>query len=345
MKKFNRVLISILLALFLLLAASCTLIEDISGGNNDTTHTKSYEPITGKFYLYEATDERISASDTYFDIDGSKGNFSLKYYENGVLKREGVFQKIITYRERIGYLTDNLHFNVKCGDVYEHIGTYTESFDPINQFRILEEFNGGKDDYKYYYSELPFVLGTYVREGVSYKEEGYNLNKTDYTIPTLSNYTSELNGKYKLDDEHYFYFVSPKGYDGKDGYYLDSYFQYFAPNLDKPIEGFAHGVTYEDSIAPPRIYFTYSHEVLFYKRDLDTEKALTFGYHTFDSKDNMIDHYGSIDFSNGKLNSFTFEHLSRSWTEEEWNKYLESEDYHLPDAIIYDFVGGTYCKA
>lgn len=63
----------------------------------------------------------------------------MKYYENGSLKREGVFQRIVTYPEKVGSIRDNLHFNIKIGNDTEHIGTYTESLDPINQFRIIEK--------------------------------------------------------------------------------------------------------------------------------------------------------------------------------------------------------------
>ena len=345
MKKFINLFIIILIVLSMFTLSSCGLFSEIFGGDGDGVYTKEYEAITGKFYLYESADERISVGETYFDIDGSKGDFSLKYYENGALKKQGEFKKVVAREDKVGYWTDNLHFNIKCGDSYEHISTYTESFEPINQFRIIDEYSGGQTEIKYYYSELPFILGVYVREGEEFVEETNNLNKNDYSIPTLEEYTSELNGKYQLDKDHYFYFVCPKGYVISDGPYLNSYFQYFAPELDKPIEGFAHGVTYKESIAPPRIYFTYSRQSSYYKALEDVESNLMFGYSVFDDDDNMIDHYGSIDFSNGKLNSFTFEHLSRTWTEEEWNEFMNNENYEMPDSIIYEFIGGTYHKA
>ena len=345
MKKLINLVAIILIILSTFTLASCELLSGLFGGGNDDVFTKEYEPITGKFYLYEAYDERVNEENTYFDIDGSKGNFSLNYYENGVLKKQGEFKKIVAKEEKIGYRSDNLHFNLKCGDSYEHIGAYTESFEPLNQFRILEEYSGGEEEIKYYYSELPFVLGVYVREGEEYTQESTNLNQKDYTIPTLANYTSQLDGKYYLDNDHYFYFISPGGYTIANGDYLDSYFQYFSPELDKPIEGFAHGITYENSIAPPRIHFTYSRESSYYDSLEDTEKALMFGYSIFDEDYNMIDYYGSIDFSDGKLNSFSFIHLSRSWTEEEWNEFTSNKDYKMPDSIIYEYVGGTYYKA
>ena len=325
-----------------LLLAGCGIFGGMGG--NDGIHTDSYEPITGKFYLYEAADERVSCADTYFDINGAKGNFSLKYYENGVLKKEGVFQKIITHEDRIGYYTDNLHLNLKCAGSYEHISAYTEAFNPINQFRIIDEYRSGSEERNYLYSELPFVLGTYLREGATYAKESPNKNVPDHTVPTLKNYTSELDGKYALDEEHYFYFISPKGYVLKNGDYLNSYFQYFSPELDQPIEGFAHGITYEGSIAPPRLYLTYSRKASYYDMLEDTEKTLMFGYTTFTANDTMVEHYGSIDFSDGRLKSFSFEHLSRSWTEAEWDAYTKSQDATLPDAILYEYIGGTYTK-
>ena len=344
MKKLVCLLLVLMMSLSVFALSGCELIGSITGSGDSNVHTSSYDAITGRFYLYEAADKRASYYETYFDIDGSDGNFSLKYYENGALKKEGKFQKIVTREDRVGYMTDNLHFNVKCGDTYEHIGAYTESFEPLYQFRIIEEYRGGNDEYKYYYSELPFALGTYVKEGASYIEEAPTKNTTNYRVPTLENYTSELNGRYELDAEHYFYFISPAGYTLPDGDYLDSYFQYFSPELDKPIEGFAHGVTYKDSIAPPRIYFTYSREPSYYDALEDNEASLMFGYSTFKADDTMIDHYGSIDFSDGELKSFSFEHLSRSWTEAEWDEYTKNTEYKLPDAIIYEYVGGTYSK-
>ena len=174
------------------------MINDLIGGDTDTIHKSSYEPITGKYNLYEAADKRYTYTDTYFEIDGSKSNFSLKYYENGKLKREGAIQRLVTYTDSIGKWCNNLHFNVKVGNESEHISTYTESFDPINQFRIIEEYD--QKENKYYLSEMPYVMGTYVRDGASYKEEAPNTNEKNLIIPTLENFTSALNGFYKLDD-------------------------------------------------------------------------------------------------------------------------------------------------
>ncbi len=337
-KKMKKLLFIFLILISAISLSSCDMINDFIGGDTDTIHKSSYEPITGKYNLYEAADKRYTYTDTYFEIDGSKSNFSLKYYENGKLKREGAIQRLVTYTDSIGKWCNNLHFNVKVGNESEHISTYTESFDPINQFRIIEEYD--QKENKYYLSEMPYVMGTYVREGASYKEEAPNTNERNLIIPTLENFTSALNGFYKLDDSHYFYFVSPRAWAANGGTFLDSYFVYYSNEIEKPIEGFAKGFTFEGEST---IYFkTLKLSVDWGK---GSEGRLVFGYSTFDENDNMYDHFGTVDFSDGVLKSFTFEHLSRQWTDEEWDLFTKDKSYHMPDPIIYEYKGGTYTKA
>ena len=343
MKRFVK---TIMLPVLLLSLSGCGLFEGLFEKDDDVTHTKSYEPITGKFVLYDALDKRFTYHESYFEINGSEENFSLKYYENGALKKEGKIQKLLTRTDRIGKWTDNLHFNVKAGNRAEHISTYTESFEPLNQFRIIDEYyNPG--DAKYYLSELPFVMGTYVREGEKFVEEKPNTNKTDYLVPTDNNFTAAIYGEYRLDDNHYFYFLNSRGFPVPDGSLYESYFQYYSSELDKPIEGFIWGFTSEGSDKVRRKDFyirTYRDSVDWGK---EQQGRISFYYNTFKGNGEnteMLFHYGEIDFSNGVLNSFTFEHLSRPWTDAEWKPYLSGEVDRLPDNILYEYVGGTYTK-
>ena len=336
MNKKKLFLLIPLLAAFPLTA--CDAISEILDGDTKNIHKQSFDAVTGTFVLHEAADKRYECHDTYFVIDGSKGNFSLKYYENGNLKRDGKFQRVVTYEEKIGKKKDNLHFNIKSGNLIEHISTYTESLDPINQFRIIEEYKDSNK--KYYLSELPFVMGTYVRQGAEYKEESPISEGDDYTSSTLECYTASLNGYFKLDEEHYFYFLFPN----INGFYAFSYFQYYSPSLNKPLEGFAQGRTYVNTSGESRLVLTYSREVLFDKSYQDTANNIVFGYYSFDEKDNMLEHFGTIDFSNGELHSFSFEHLSRNWTDEEWDLFTKDQNYHMPDPIFYEYIGGTYYK-
>ena len=59
----------ILIPLLSLCLTGCGLLEGLFEQDNDIIHTKSYEPVTGKYVLYEALDKRINdISDTYFSI-------------------------------------------------------------------------------------------------------------------------------------------------------------------------------------------------------------------------------------------------------------------------------------
>lgn len=309
--------------------------------DTDEMHYRHYENLTGKFVLYDQLDKRVTYENTYFEFDGSKGTFSMKYYENGELKKEGKFEKIITYKDRIGKWADNLHLNIHVGDHYEHISTYTESFEPLNQFRILEEYT--KFDERYFLSELPYVMGTYVREGSEFKQEAHNTNTgRDYTVPDETNFTAALNGTYKLDDEHYFYFVCPNGWKLPDGpYYYDAFFQYFAPNLEKPLEGFITGY-HSTTWNAPYLRLSYFRNSVDWGKN--PEYALYLGYPIFGNQGEIDYSYGSVDFSDGELKSFTFEKISRSWSEAEWKKYVK-DGTELPDPVQYGYVGGTYTKA
>ena len=128
-------------------------------------------------------------------------------------------------------------------------------------------------------------------------------------------------------------------YSTADGSLYDSYYEYYSSNLDKPIEGFVMGYTFEEKST--LIFKTLKDSVDWGK---GSEGRIVFGYYTFDNKDNLIEHFGEVDFSDGNLNSFTFEHLARYWTDSEWDQFTKDQNYHMPDAIIYEYVGGTYTK-
>ena len=333
----------LILPLIAFTLAGCGLLEGLVERDDSVVHTKSYEPVTGKYVLYEALDKRINdISNTYFEIDGSA--MALKYYENGNLKKDGQIQKLLTRENYIGYYSDVLHFNIKVGEKAEHLSTYTESLEPINQFRIIQEYYY-PGDALYYLSELPYIMGTYVREGAEYEPEKPHKNDKDYLTPTDDNFTVAIDGTYKLDDSHYFYFLNPRGWSTANGGFIESFFQYYSSELDKPIEGFIFGYSYDYSNTVRKKTFTIrtNRDSIDWGNKL--EGRVSFGYNTFDENDNMIDHYGEIEFSNGVLNSFTFEHLSRPWTDKEWDPYLKGVTNEMPDNVLYEYVGGTYVRS
>ena len=92
--------------------------------DDETNHYRYYDAITGKFVLHDWADKRQDYHDTYFEFDGSKGNFYMKYYENGELKKEGKIAKIISKTDELGKWTNNLHSNVEANSKFnDHIST------------------------------------------------------------------------------------------------------------------------------------------------------------------------------------------------------------------------------
>lgn len=336
MKKLMKILCFPILALVI---SGCYMPWE---KDTEEEHLREYEPITGKFVLHDALDKRYEYHDTYFIFDGSRNVKTVKYYENGELKREGQFNKILTYKDRIGKWCDNLHLNIKIDSkTYEHISTYTESFEPLNQFRILEEYEGF--DTRFYLSELPYVMGTYVREGAEYKEEAYHTNKYDCLVPSDSRINIAFDGTFKMDDDHYFYFLSPRGWTLPDeyGYFYESYYQYYAPGLEKPLEGFAEG--YLSSVEGRGYVISLEVNRNSVNDWKYPDQKLYMGYPYTDDRGILDYKYGTVDYADGVVNSFTFEHISRSWSDNEWNKYISGKE-DLPDPIQYGYVGGTYVR-
>ena len=330
----------LLIPFFAIILAGCVMPWE---QDTDTEHFRSYEPITGKFVLHDNLDKRYEYHDTYFLFNGAKGVYSVKYYENGELKTDAKLSKIVTHKDRIGKWCNNLSIGIEINKrTYYHISTYTESFEPLNQFRIIEEYKGF--DERFYLSELPYVMGTYVREDAEYKEEAYHTNTDDCLVPSNSRINVAFDGTYKLDDQHYFYFLSPRGWILPDnfGYFYESYYQYFAPGLDKPLEGFAEG--YFSSVEGRGYVINLEvnrNSVNDWKYE---DQKLYMGY-PYTNEQGILDYkYGTVDYSDGIVKSFTFEKISRSWSEGEWKKYIAKEA-ELPDPVQYGYVGGTYKNA
>ena len=145
--------------------------------------------------------------EAYFAFDES----SFKYYENGALKKEGTHR--ITYFD----LEKNnapLHLNLNFGrdesgfSVYDYIDCYTEdSKEDLQQFTIISEGyhikpirGGGVPVRDYHLSDMPYALGTYVKQGCEQYE--YANGKVNYLD------CSKLNGRFCDDNGNCFYFVN-----------------------------------------------------------------------------------------------------------------------------------------
>lgn len=184
-----------------LISLSLTGCGLFSSGN--TSASVEYEATTGKFFLL---DEEKKATDNYFLFDGSKGKMSFSYYEGGNKKIDGTFRVIIPEEKgKDRTYCFSYAFDKKDGEKEDILYCYSDDFSSVEsftQFTIMEVekkyVNSDRliDFHTYRYSELPYKMGTYVREDKQYQVEKDEYAYADkYFIP---------NGTYYLGEDTYF---------------------------------------------------------------------------------------------------------------------------------------------
>ena len=190
MKKLIKLLV-IPFALFSL--TGCDLLSGVFGGGESAQNNdKEYDATTGKFCYI---DENKQATDNYFIFDGSKNVMSFEYYESGAKKLAGTFRFVITADKGKDRSYCFMYcFDKKDGEKEDVVYCYSDDFstyETFTQFTIMQEekkfTNSDKlvDFHTYRISELPYKMGTYVREGSSFKEEKDEYLYADqYFIPS-----------------------------------------------------------------------------------------------------------------------------------------------------------------
>ena len=202
MKKLLFVILIVFLSLGMTGCALSELFHDkddlIDLGEGDNTV---------RWNLVSNDNECRPVESAYFEF--TKDSF--KYYENGALKKEGT-----TRTTFFGSKSPNtpLHLNLNFGDdasgfsVYDYIDCYTEDTkDDLHQFTIVSEGyhidparSGGVPVRDYHLSDMPYALGTYVKEGSQQYE--YKNGRVNYLG------CSKLNGKFLDENGNSFYFVN-----------------------------------------------------------------------------------------------------------------------------------------
>lgn len=197
MKRLSAFFLAILfLALSL---ASC----DFSGSGNDTEKINDALPsASGAWHL-------MGDEDTFFTLNGEKGVMSFSYTEDGEEKYHGTFRAVYRGVGEDIQTPLTLLLTRSDKDREDWLDCYTECFkDDFTQFTVMgiEEDLGVTDGtvYTHIYriSELPYKIGTYLREGAKYKEE-----------KSLYRYADSLHvpsGTYALPSGESFTFVMSK---------------------------------------------------------------------------------------------------------------------------------------
>lgn len=256
----------------------------------------------------------------YFEFNES----TFRYYEDGVLKKEGTHR--ITYYGAEGFVSP-LHLDLQFGkdgsglSVFDYVDCYTEDArDALCQFTVIREAyhidaprSGGVPVRDYHLSDMPYAMGTYVREGAQRRD--YQSGKANYLG------CAALDGTYLDEAGNLFYFLNNSyAYDPESTSYT-VYMRYENRAEGSFVEGTVQLSYYEDFLSgTPHnvalIYVTHGHNEPSPSED-----------------EPLLADFQLMDFNLGEDASFTF---------------LNGSHYADPPACDFDpthFAGGAYRKA
>jgi hypothetical protein len=198
-----------------------------------------------KWNLADNNNEYSTVTDAYFEFNKD----SFRYYEDGVLKKEGTHR--ITY-----YGVENaispLHLNLEFGkdetglSIFDYIDCYTEDAkDDLHQFTIISEGyhidpprSGGVPVRDYHLSDMPYAFGTYVKEGAD--EYTYKNGKVNYLG------SSRLDGTFVDEAGNKFYFANNSYSSDHESSSYTVYMRYENKASGTFVEGTIHLSYYED---------------------------------------------------------------------------------------------------
>lgn len=221
--------------------SGCAFFEIFDDNSNivDLGDGESYV----RWNLVENDNEYSTVESAYFEFNSE----SFKYYEDGVLKKEGTHR--ITY-SGVENTIAPLHINLDFGkdesglSIFDYLDCYTEDEkDNLSQFTIMRmgyhidpPRSGGVPVRDYHLSDMPYAIGTYVRE--SAEKQHYENDKADYLgvskldgtfIDENGNKLYFVNNSYSSDAESVHYNIYMRYENNVDGNYIEGtiYLSYY----------------------------------------------------------------------------------------------------------------------
>lgn len=202
MKKLIICLIALLIPLNL---SACALTELFNDKENIVNLGNDDKYV--KWSLVENNNVYSDVESAYFEFNDK----DFKYYEDGVLKKEGTHR--ITYNgveDVINPLVLVLNFGEDEDGlrIFDYVQCYTEdSEENLHQFTIMSEGyhieplrQGGVPVRDYHLSDMPYAFGTYLKE--STEKYSYSNGKANYLG------CAKLDGKFFDDKGNMFYFLN-----------------------------------------------------------------------------------------------------------------------------------------
>ena len=307
------------LFIFPIIAVSLSACGFFSAMQNE--HQSEFSALTGKWVLHENLNQVRPVDNAYFEIDGSDGVMTCKYYENDKLVKDHYFWVNYDKNDHPNYLSFNQCDSYK-GKTTDGANLFFEQdINKITQFCFLNinhdyEFIEGTYNARVYKQlDCPYAFGIYVKEGAEYFE---------FETPVKEE-CKYFNGWYYLDDDHYFNLLTI-GYDYK-GLVCDTHMVYYSSELDEPIQGGLSVYIKDDHTAPSFGLFT------------TYETYWKLGKHA---------EYANADVS---LLEVSYSETSFSFTGTKHNTYCEWDGLELTSEYYFDetldetvFIPGTYVK-
>lgn len=237
-------LLTLILALSMILClSSCALFELFEDNKSVVDLGNGSDYV--KWNLVDNNNEYSAVAEAYFEFNKD----SFRYYEDGVLKKEGTHR--ITYYG-VENVISPLHLNLEFGkdetglSIYDYIDCYTEDEkDDLNQFTIISEGyhidpprSGGVPVRDYHLSDMPYAFGTYVKEGA--EEYTYKNGKANYLG------SSRLDGTFVDEAGNKFYFANNSYSSDPESSSYTVYMRYENRASGTFVEGTIHLSYYED---------------------------------------------------------------------------------------------------
>ena len=237
-----------LCTLFLALALLCSLC---GCALSEWLHDKDNVVSLGdgntfvKWHLLCNDNAYSTVRSAYFEFNES----TFRYYEDGVLKKEGTHR--ITYYGAEGFVSP-LHLDLQFGkdgsglSVFDYVDCYTEDArDALCQFTVIREAyhidaprSGGVPVRDYHLSEMPYAFGTYVKE--SCEKYTYKNGKANYLNCSI------LDGTFTDGDGNKFYFLNNSYSSAPNQSIYTVYMRYENAENGESVEGTVYLSYYED---------------------------------------------------------------------------------------------------
>lgn len=241
MKKFLTI-IFILTMIFAL--SGCALLELLEDKENIVDLGNGDESV--RWNLVHNNNAYSTVESAYFEFNKD----SFKYYEDGVLKKEGSHR--ITY-SGVENTISPLHLNLNFGkdstglSIFDYIDCYTEDpKDNLQQFTIMREGyhieplrSGGVPVRDYHLSEMPYAFGTYVKEFA--EPYTYQNGKANYLN------CAKLDGTFVDEAGNKFYFANNAYSSDSESVHYTIYMRYENHANNTFVEGTIKLSWYEDS--------------------------------------------------------------------------------------------------